>query len=90
MNYKDIFDRKAKFKIIHSYVEGVYQFQSNDDKGEFINENNQVIAQLIDASPEKDYFVVGGIFMGQINTISLQYKNLIDAHNIPISFDFEE
>ena len=87
VNYKDIFEDQKSFRIINSYIDEAYKFQSNEDKGEFINQNGQVIAQLIEANPNNDWFSIAGILMGQIALKGIQYNNLTSENHIPVNFD---
>jgi len=89
INYEYIFKSKEKFRVIDNYVDELYQFQSNDDKGEFINEQGQVIAQLIEADPDKEWFTIAGILMGQIATRSILYRNIMSENQLPITFKYE-
>lgn len=89
MNYQDIFEQKTKFKIANNYIDETYQFQENEDKGEFINQDGNTIAQLIEANPNNDWFVVAGIFMGDITTKAIQYKIITTENQMPINFSFE-
>jgi hypothetical protein len=89
MTYQDIFEQKTKFKITNSFIEETYKFQSNENKGEFINQEGNVIAQLLEANPDVGWFTVAGIFMGEITTKAIQYKNLTPENRIPIDIKFE-
>ena len=76
MNYQDVFEQKVTFKIINNYMDETYQYQPNEDKGEFINQEGNVIAQLVQATPNSDWFTVAGVFMGDITLKAIQYKNI--------------
>ena len=88
VNYDYIFTENQKFRIVNSYIDEIYQFQPNETKGEFINEKGQVVAQLVEASPDSDWFSVAGIFMGQINIIGLQYSKLTPENHMPINLSW--
>jgi hypothetical protein len=87
VNFKNIFEDKQKFKMVDSFIQEEYQYQSNEDKGEFINQEGQVVAQLIDANPNNEWFAVAGIFMGQITLKAIQYKSIIIESPINASKD---
>ena len=36
MTYQDIFEQKIKFRVTNSYVDEIYQYQANEDKGEWV------------------------------------------------------
>ena len=89
MTYQDIFEQKIKFRVTNSYVDEIYQYQANEDKGEFINQEGNVVAQLVEANPNNDWFAVAGIFMGQITLKSIQYKYLTTENQIPINLSWQ-
>jgi hypothetical protein len=89
ITYQDIFEKKIKFRITDNYIEEIYQFQSNDDKGEFINQDGNAVAQLVESNPNNDWFAVAGIFMGQITLKSIQYKQLTTENQIPINLSWQ-
>jgi hypothetical protein len=89
MTYQDIFEQKTKFKIINNYIDEIYQFQPNETNGEFINQDGNVIAQLVEANPNNDWFAVAGIFMGEITLKAIQYKNITSENQLPINLNFE-
>ncbi len=89
ITYQDIFESKVKFKITNNYIDETYQFQPNETKGEFINQDGNVIAQLVEATLENDWFAVAGIFMGEITLKAIQYKNITSENQLPINLKFE-
>jgi hypothetical protein len=59
-----IFIQKKKFNLKYSILQE-YQFQENDDKGELINEEGVVVAQIWDIESFSHGFVVAALFMGE-------------------------
>jgi len=73
MNYKQIFKEKQEFGLFHNQKADYYTFRENQDKGEFINRENNVVAQLYEAKKENSYFIVAGMFMGDLILSSIPY-----------------
>jgi hypothetical protein len=64
ITYNDIFIEKQRFTINKNFSTNLsYQFILNQNKGEFINDYGNVLAQLLEADPNKDWFAVTGVFM---------------------------
>jgi hypothetical protein len=77
LTYSSIFKDKSPFFVRHDTSATKYTFQLNDDKGEFIDQDGNVIAQLYDADLNKPYFVVAGMFMGEIIFKSIPYYRCV-------------
>jgi hypothetical protein len=89
ITYQDVFEKRIKFKVTNNYIEETYQFQPNETNGEFINQDGSIVAQLVEANPNTDWFAVAGIFMGQITLKGIQYNTLISENQIPINLNWE-
>ena len=72
MHYKYIFKEKEKFNILGTL--GSYQFRENEENGEIIDDNEKVLAQVYDANPDRSYFVVAGMFLGEMILKSVPYS----------------
>lgn len=77
MTYKDIFTDKKPFLIKHDKGVTHFQYQKNDDKGEFIDQNGNVQAQVYEIDQNKEWFVVAGMFMGEIILKTIPYYRTI-------------
>ena len=74
--YTQIFELKKSFKIKENRLDEIYQYRFNNDKGEFINQEGQVVAQLLGSDIRSDWFSISGIFMGYIFLRAIEYKNI--------------
>ena len=74
MNYKEIFEQKEKFGLFHNQSANYYIFRENQDKGEFVDHNENVVAQLYEAKRENSYFIIAGMFMGDLILRSIPYQ----------------
>jgi hypothetical protein len=79
MNYSNIFEQKKSFAIKYS-MGGTYTYQDNDENGELINQDSNVVAQIFEKNPNKNYFVVAGMFMGDIVFKSIFYRSLMSPN----------
>jgi len=70
-----IFNQKKKFKLKYT-LPGEYQFQENEDKGEFVDQNGNVIAQLWDKDSNPNGFVVAAVFMGEVSFKLIYYNRI--------------
>jgi len=77
MNYIRIFETKEEFVIRHDAGVVRFHYQENQDKGEFIDHNGNVMSQLYEADRNKEYFVVAGMFMGEIVLKTIPYYRLV-------------
>ena len=84
MNYKRIFENKEEFVIRHDTGVVRFRYQENQDKGEFIDHNGNVMSQLYEADRSKEYFVVAGMFMGEIVLKTIPYYRLVNPTNAHI------
>tara|TARA_R110000803_G_scaffold77702_2_gene142560 strand:- start:507 stop:791 length:285 start_codon:yes stop_codon:yes gene_type:complete len=76
MTTKDkIFEQNKMFKIKYT-LPSQYQFQENEEKGEFIDKNNNVAAQLWDKDSNPHGFIVAALFMGEINFKLIYYNRI--------------
>ena len=85
MKYKDIFEEKKEFVIRHDMGVVRFRYQENDDKGEFVDQDGNVQAQLYEADKTKEWFVVAGMFMGEIVLKTIPYFRIVrpeSAHTI--------
>lgn len=73
MHYKHIFKEKEKFNILGTV--GAYQFKENKENGEIVDENGNTLAQIYDANPNRSYFVVAGMFLGEMIFKPIYYSN---------------
>jgi hypothetical protein len=76
-----VFIQKKQFTLKYSMLEE-YQFQENDDKGEFINKEGAVVAQIWDTESFSHGFVVAAVFMGEPIFKLIYYDRVIilDEH----------
>ena len=81
MNYKGVFKNKEEFVIRHDMGEVRFRYQENDDKGEFIDQEGNVMAQLYEADRTKEWFVVAGMFMGEIILKTIPYFRIVRPEN---------
>lgn len=77
MNYKRIIKNKEEFMIRHDTGVVRFRYQENENKGEFIDQDGNVMAQLYEADRSKEYFVVAGMFMGEIILKTIPYYRLV-------------
>jgi hypothetical protein len=77
MKYKNVFERKEEFVIRHDMGVVRFRYQENDDKGEFIDQDGNVQAQLYEADKTKEWFVVAGMFMGEIVLKTVPYFRIV-------------
>lgn len=77
MKYKQVFEEKQEFVIRHDMGVVLFRYQENDDKGEFIDQDGNVQAQLYEADKDKEWFVVAGMFMGEIILKSIPYFRIV-------------
>lgn len=79
MNYQEIFEQKQEFMI--RFDKGVvrFRYQENDDKGEFIDQDGNVQSQVYEIDKSKEYFVVAGMFMGEIVLKTIPYYRLVKS-----------
>lgn len=81
MNYLQIFEEKTPFVIKYS-TNTVFTYQENDEKGELIDKEGNVVAQIFENDPTKKYFVTAGMFMGDIVFKSIFYRRLMLPNSI--------
>ena len=77
MKYTSIFKEHNSFFLRHDAGVVKYQFRLNDDKGEFIDQDNNVVAQVYEVDMDKPYFVVAGMFIGEIIFKSIPYYRCV-------------
>tara|TARA_R110000796_G_scaffold232786_1_gene351214 strand:+ start:3624 stop:3938 length:315 start_codon:yes stop_codon:yes gene_type:complete len=77
MNYQEIFEQKKEFLIRHDTGVTRFCYQENQDKGEFVDQDNNVIAQLYEVDKSKEWFVVAGMFMGEVILKTIPYYRLV-------------
>jgi hypothetical protein len=77
MKYKNVFEEKREFLIRHDMGVVRFRYQENEDKGEFIDQDGNVQAQLYEADKSKEWFVVAGMFMGEIILKTIPYYKLV-------------
>ena len=77
MKYKQVFEEKKEFVIRHDMGVVRFRYQENDDKGEFIDQDGNVQAQLYEADKTKEWFVVAGMFMGEIVLKTVPYFRIV-------------
>ena len=77
MKYFDIFEQKQEFLIRHDAGVVRFRYQKNNDKGEFVDQDGNVQAQLYEADRSKEWFVVAGMFMGEIVLKTIPYYRLV-------------
>jgi hypothetical protein len=85
MKYQDIFKHKYQFVLHDSTGVIKFQYQENEDKGEFIDHDGNVVAQLYENDKSKPYFIVAAMFMGDINFKWIPYHRAVSisgAHAI--------
>jgi hypothetical protein len=73
MKYKEVFEEKKEFVIRHDMGVVRFRYQENNDKGEFIDPDGNVQAQLYEADHSKEWFVAAGMFMGEIILKTIPY-----------------
>jgi hypothetical protein len=79
MKYKQVFEEKQEFVIRHDMGVVRFRYQENNDKGEFIDQNGNVQAQLYEADKTKEWFVVAGMFMGEIVLKTIPYFRIVSS-----------
>jgi hypothetical protein len=77
MKYKQVFEEKKEFVIRHDMGVVRFRYQENDDKGEFIDQDGNIQAQLYEADKTKEWFVVAGMFMGEIVLKTIPYFRIV-------------
>jgi hypothetical protein len=77
MRYKQVFEEKKEFLIKHDTGVVRFRYQENDDKGEFVDQDGNVQSQLYEADRSKEWFVVAGMFMGEIILKAIPYYRLV-------------
>ena len=77
VNYKRIFEEKMEFLIRHDAGVVRFRYQENDDKGEFVDQDGNVQAQLYEEDKNKEWFVVAAMFMGEIVLKTIPYYRLV-------------
>ena len=77
IKYKQIFEEKIEFMIRHDMGVVRFRYQENDDLGEFVDQDGNIMAQLYEADKAKEWFVVAGMFMGEIVLKSISYFRLV-------------
>ena len=77
MKYKQVFEEKKEFVIRHDMGVVRFRYQENDDKGEFIDQDGNVQAQLYEADRTKEWFVAAGMFMGEIVLKTIPYFRIV-------------
>ena len=77
MRYKQIFKEKVEFLVRHDASVTRFHYQENDDKGEFIDQDGNVVSQLYEADRSKEWFVVAGMFMGEVILKTIPYYRLV-------------
>jgi len=77
MNYQEIFEQKQEFLIRHDTGVVRFRYQENQDKGEFIDQDGNVMSQLYEADKSKEWFVVAGMFMGEVVLKTIPYYRLV-------------
>jgi hypothetical protein len=73
MVYKDIFTNKDEFGLLHNQTVNYYTYRENDTLGEFIDREGNVVSQLYEAKRENSYFIIAGMFMGDMITNVIPY-----------------
>jgi len=73
MKYKQVFEEKQEFVIRHDMGVVCFRYQENDDKGEFVDQDGNIQAQLYEADKTKVWFVVAGMFMGEVVLKTIPY-----------------
>ena len=84
MKYKQVFEEKKEFVIRHDMGVVRFRYQENDDKGEFIDQDGNVQAQLYEADKTKEWFVVAGMFMGEIVLKTIPYFRIVKPESAHI------
>jgi hypothetical protein len=77
IKYKQIFEEKIEFMIRHDMGVVRFRYQENDDLGEFVDQDGNIMAQLYEADKAKEWFVVSVMFMGEIVLKSISYFRLV-------------
>ena len=77
MNYQEIFEQKQEFLIRHDKGVNVLRYQENEDKGEFVDQDGNVHSQLYERDTSKEWFVVAGMFMGEVILKSIPYYRTV-------------
>jgi hypothetical protein len=77
MKYLQVFEEKKEFMIRHDMGVVRFRYQENDDKGEFIDQDGNVQAQLYEADRTKEWFVAAGMFMGEIVLKTIPYFRIV-------------
>jgi hypothetical protein len=76
---------KKEFVIRHDMGIVRFRYQENDDKGEFIDQDGNVQAQLYEADKTKEWFVVAGMFMGEIVLKTIPYFRIVSPTSAHIN-----
>ena len=84
MKYKQVFEEKEEFVIRHDMGVVRFRYQENDDKGEFVDQDGNVQAQLYEADKTKEWFVVAGMFMGEIVLKTIPYFRIVPPQSAHI------
>tara|TARA_B110000285_G_C14732128_1_gene426926 strand:- start:301 stop:582 length:282 start_codon:yes stop_codon:yes gene_type:complete len=84
MNYIRIIKEKEEFVIRHDKGVVRFHYQENDDKGEFIDQDGNLQAQLYEADTSKEWFVVAGMFMGEIVLKTIPYYRCVSPSSAHI------
>ena len=77
MTYRNVFEEKEEFLIRHDVGVTRFLYQEIDDKGEFIDQDGNIQAQLYEANRSKEWFVVAGMFMGEVILKTIPYYRLV-------------
>jgi hypothetical protein len=77
MKHFEIFEKKEEFCIRHDAGVTRFRYQENDDKGEFIDQDGNVMSQLYEVDKSKEWFVVAAMFMGEIILKTIPYYRLV-------------
>ena len=77
IKYNSIFEEKEEFMVRHDAGVVRFHYRENDDKGEFTDQDGNVMAQLYEADRSKEWFVVAGMFMGEIVLKTIPYYRLV-------------
>jgi len=77
MNYKEVFEKKEEFVVRYDTSATRFRYQENQDKGEFIDQNGNIQAQLYEADRSKSWFIVAAMFMGEIVLKTIPYYRIV-------------
>tara|TARA_R110001606_G_scaffold154193_1_gene295821 strand:- start:280 stop:573 length:294 start_codon:yes stop_codon:yes gene_type:complete len=77
MRYKQVFEEKQEFMIRHDVGVTRFCYQENEDKGEFTDQDGNVMSQLYEADRSKEWFVVAGMFMGEVILKTIPYYRIV-------------